>query len=569
MKKLLVMACALILGLEGVNAEGVTKYRLGSELTLEQIKDGETSFAIVRSSDQQLLVYGTGGNMAAMKPADDVSLKDLAPLFKCEAIASNPEYSDKLNEARNAGENAFNGDESNDDLFMFRVYNADGTTPFSQWDGNEYYVSHCGWTANSNLLKPNDNKFGGDEYYGAIWKVVSTDGGYTIQSQSLNNKNYLVGNQGPQANPVAWKFYEIEAYEATNPIEPGTYDATDAKVLMNAGEHTSKIELTWDEGLDLSAYRYLVITLGQSSNQSGDAGEVALVSKNQDGEVTVKGDDYGVNNANMWFGTWNHHYTCPIDLEKLRTEKMFDIHNVYKLSLGISGGSVIVNNIYATNAETNTINPWGNPNDEGTYRNVEEGLAAGTFGTVCLPYQASYAGVTVYEIEGKTTETLELTPITGLMEAGKAYFYQVNTPLNPDPAKNVVPRAYFYKANTATDVADPVFYNGLVGTFTDTTAPNGSYVLSGNKLDFVNSNVAVAANHAYIDMDNVPDVTSSEGTGISIAFDDDMATAISETDDQIQVKAIYSVNGTLQRGMQKGVNIVKMSDGSVKKVMVK
>ena len=567
MKKLLLTACALILGLGGVNAETITKYRLGSQLTLEQIMSGETSFAIVRSSDQQLLVYGTNGNMAAMKSADDVSLKDLAPLFKCVAIASNNEYSEKLNDARNAAENAFNGDESNESLFMFRVYKADDT-PFSQWDGNNYYVSHCGWTANSNNLK-DDNKFGGDKYYGAIWKVVSTDGGYTIQSQSIDNKNYLTGNGGPEANPVVWKFYQLEAYEYTNPIDPGTYDATDAKVLLNAGKHTSKIELTWNEGLDLGAYRYLVITSGQSFDKFNPS-EVALVSKNQDGEVTVKGEDYGVGNANMWFSEWNHHYTCSIDLEKLRTEKMFDIHHVYKLSVGISG-SVIVNNIYATNAVTKTGYPWDtwdNPQNEGTYRNVKEGLTAGTYGTVCLPYQASYAGVTVYEIAGKTTGTLELTPIDGLMEAGKAYFYQVNTPLNPDPAKNVVPRAYFYKANTTDDVATPVASNGLVGTFTDAAAPHGSYVLSGNKLYQVNSEVSVGANHAYINLDEVPAV-ASEVKAVKLAFDDEVATSISGTDEQVEVKAIYSVNGTVQRGMKKGVNIVKMSDGSVKKVLVK
>ena len=153
MKKLLLTACALILGLGGVNAEVITKYHLGRELKLEEIKSGETSFAIVRSSDQQLLVYGTNGNMAAMKSADDVSLKDLAPLFKCVAIASNSEYSKKLNDARNATENAFDGDKSNESLFMFRVYNADGSTPFSQWDGNNYYVSHCGWTANSSNVQ--------------------------------------------------------------------------------------------------------------------------------------------------------------------------------------------------------------------------------------------------------------------------------------------------------------------------------------------------------------------------------------------------------------------------------
>ena len=566
MKKLLLTACALIFGWGGVNAEGITKYRLGSELTLEQIKSGETSFAIVRSSDQQLLVYGTDGNVAAMKSADDVFLKDLAPLFKCVAIASNNEYSEKLDNARKAANNAFNGDVSNESLFMFRVYKADGT-PFSVYNSDQNYVSHCGWTANANTLNLADNKFGADTYYGAIWKVVPTVGGYTIQSQSIDNKNYLIGNGGPEVNPVTWKFYELEANEVTIPIYPGTYHATDAKVLLNAREHTSNIELTWDERrLDLGAYRYLVITSGQSFDKFNQS-EVALVSKNQDGEVTVKGDDYGVANANMWFSEWNHHYTCSIDLEKLRLEKKFDIHNVYKLSIGISG-SVIVNNIYATNAKTKTILPWGNPKDEGTYRNVKEELAAGTFGTVCLPYQASYAGVTVYEIAGKTTGTLELTPIDGLMEAGKAYFYQVNTPLNPDPEKKVVPRAYFYKANTTADVATPVASNGLVGTFTATAAPQGSYVLSGNKLYQVNSEVSVSANHACIKLDEVPAV-ASEVKAVKLAFDDEVATSISGTDEQVQVKAIYSVNGTVQRGMKKGVNIVKMSDGSVKKVLVK
>ena len=57
--------------------------------------------------------------------------------------------------------------------------------------------------------------------------------------------------------------------------------------------------------------------------------------------------------------------------------------------------------------------------------------------------------------------------------------------------------------------------------------------------------------------------------GVKLAFDDEVATSISGTDEQVQVKAIYSVNGTVQRGMKKGVNIVKMSDGSVKKVLVK
>ncbi|MBQ2403113.1 MAG: hypothetical protein II314_04185, partial [Prevotella sp.] len=52
-------------------------------------------------------------------------------------------------------------------------------------------------------------------------------------------------------------------------------------------------------------------------------------------------------------------------------------------------------------------------------------------------------------------------------------------------------------------------------------------------------------------------------------FDDDDVTGINGVDaEDIEIEAIYTINGTKVNSLQKGLNIVKMSNGKVKKVMV-
>ena len=52
-------------------------------------------------------------------------------------------------------------------------------------------------------------------------------------------------------------------------------------------------------------------------------------------------------------------------------------------------------------------------------------------------------------------------------------------------------------------------------------------------------------------------------------FDDDDVTGINGVDaENIEIEAIYTINGTKVNSLQKGLNIVKMSNGKVKKVMV-
>lgn len=202
MKKILLLFCAMLTCV-GMSAKDVYDFVLGEELTLEQVKDGTTPFILARVKDGKVLVYGTGGNMAATKTPNEAGVSTWAYYFKMEAIAGNQTYEDNLTAARNATENPFNGEATNDDLYLFRVY-ANATTPWNLWGNNQMFMSHCGWTMNSNNL--NGTKFGSDAYYNAIWKVSEESDGYSIQSQSIDNKKYVSGSGGP-GDKTSWKFY--------------------------------------------------------------------------------------------------------------------------------------------------------------------------------------------------------------------------------------------------------------------------------------------------------------------------------------------------------------------------
>jgi len=494
------------------------------------------SIAIINTTDKSALA-GSDAQNVAYKAYDKILRSDVAVLqYKIEADGDN---------------------------YMFRCVTPAGGD-YSLWGSSICYLN-CQPDGRDNVIfnLGNGTQKGTDCENGGVWIVAEVEGGFTIQS--LASKKYLGKSNIRSEEPVVFQFATLKEVVKENNIAAGKYDATDAKVLKEAGVVKEDVVLSWESGMDYDSYRYIVITLGQNTMESSAVGQISL--KDADGNV-VKGDDYGVSYQNMWFGSWNHQFTCCMDLEKLRVEKMFNLHKITELSIGVSEPGVILNSIYATNQEAKTINRWGNPNDEGTYRNAADGLAAGTYGTVCLPYEASYAGASVYQICGASDKYIQLEQITGLMEAGKSYFYCLNAPLNPTHPDAKV-RAFFYKASTAEDVASPIENNGLIGTFTDNgNVPEGSLVLSKNALWTVDSEIAFAANHAYVNPKNIKNTSKKEAKVIAIATDE--ATAIKSASASLnETSAIYSSNGALQNGLKKGINIVKMANGEVKKVLVK
>lgn len=105
----------------------------------------------------------------------------------------------------------------------------------------------------------------------------------------------------------------------------------------------------------------------------------------------------------------------------------------------------------------------------------------------------------------------------------------------------------------------------LTGVYAPAAAPQGSYVLQkqGEKVAFFkvdSDDIMVGANRAYL----------TAPANVKVLNFSTPATAINAVNALVSGKAeVYGANGARQNGLQKGMNIVKMADGSVQKVLVK
>ena len=122
-----------------------------------------------------------------------------------------------------------------------------------------------------------------------------------------------------------------------------------------------------------------------------------------------------------------------------------------------------------------------------------------TYGTICLPYaSASTSGAYFYEVLGKGTENgkpaVYLASVNSL-KAGVPYIFEKTA--------NTIKVVYSSEKVDAPQNDDA---NGLVGTFVETTVPDGDYILYNNA--FCTNEPAgtlnkIRANRAYLDMDAV------------------------------------------------------------------
>ena len=120
-------------------------------------------------------------------------------------------------------------------------------------------------------------------------------------------------------------------------------------------------------------------------------------------------------------------------------------------------------------------------------------------------------------------------------------------------------------------VADPVAALGLVGTFTEITAPKGDsyFVLSGNKLYNVDAdaNVTVGANRAYIDLTAVPVGGDVKAEGDYLTLVGFVATGIDELKSEgVKSETIFDLSGrrVVDSKLNRGLYII-----NGKKVVVK
>ena len=143
----------------------------------------------------------------------------------------------------------------------------------------------------------------------------------------------------------------------------------------------------------------------------------------------------------------------------------------------------------------------------------------GNYGTICLPRASSVIeGATMYRIVGgNASEGITIEEVAS-MEAGKPYIFQA-------PADQLTVTMTGARADVQTA-------NGLVGNLGEsaiTVPQNGhSYVLSTNLLYLVNSDVTIAPNRAYIDMDAITPVAPAQGAKRRVIATYNQATGIED-----------------------------------------
>lgn len=188
--------------------------------------------------------------------------------------------------------------------------------------------------------------------------------------------------------------------------------------------------------------------------------------------------------------------------------------------------------------------------------------SAAQYGTFVAPFEVKIpGGVIAYAIESTTGTTekdgiVTFSPVEGETLAAC-------TPVVVNKAGGLASTTFY---GLATTTEEEVTGNGLVGVLVDGKyAPENSYVINyiDGKVAFyiVKSEISVPKNRCYLE-------SGASLAKLNIIFND--ATSISSTNTtETSISAIYSASGARINTLQKGVNIIKMSDGSVKKVLVK
>ncbi len=204
--------------------------------------------------------------------------------------------------------------------------------------------------------------------------------------------------------------------------------------------------------------------------------------------------------------------------------------------------------------------------EAGNYATVtmKRSMKAGRWNTFVVPFAMSVPeGWEVKELADETLADdkylhLRFTDAEAI-EAGKPYMVRVSTDVNEIKVENVD------VISTTNDVRIGNVH--FVGTYEPGNVPVGAYFISNNLFYCAADNTNILKGYrAYITVDG-----SVEINGIRFVVDDETVTTVDDMKmgEVTDVIGIYNMNGMRLNKMGRGVNILKMSDGSIKRVMIK
>lgn len=195
-------------------------------------------------------------------------------------------------------------------------------------------------------------------------------------------------------------------------------------------------------------------------------------------------------------------------------------------------------------------------------------------GTICLPFEsyidASDWDVCIYEVLGKDGNAIALRTVPA---ANNIFILQKGVPYIYKTEKDSLSLPFLY-AGTSVCKSN----NGLIGNLflDDVLVPAGCYAVYQNQFVLVHEGqkAKVGQFKAYLDPSQLPTISNAKERNCVLWYADGTfegdETSVNGVCDAAPAYAVgtYSVDGVKRAAKQKGLNIVKMSDGSVKKVMV-
>ncbi len=243
-----------------------------------------------------------------------------------------------------------------------------------------------------------------------------------------------------------------------------------------------------------------------------------------------------------------------------------EVYDASKLAYTKTGVASTVSTSYNETSALLTITVKGDDGNKTTYTVqfkkptiVNMTITDAKYATFVSPYQVTAPqGVTVYRCFNVGANR----QLTLVKQSGT------------DITANVPVILYSEKpvSQTFTGIAQytsPVKVGIFTGVYSDTQAPKGSYVLQNIEgvtgfYKVVDAIPTVKANRCYITLP-----TSSSAKMLSFATEEETAINAINALTSGKIETIYNASGVRQPSLQKGMNIVKMSDGTIQKILVK
>ncbi|MBR1789795.1 MAG: hypothetical protein IJ762_11545 [Bacteroidaceae bacterium] len=195
------------------------------------------------------------------------------------------------------------------------------------------------------------------------------------------------------------------------------------------------------------------------------------------------------------------------------------------------------------------------------------------FSTLMLPFDAGIpAGVSAYTVDGIQQGSIVLTEVSAF-EANVPYILWVED--EAELSETVEGWGAAYTDATITSS----FLTGTCTTDRTVTVPAGKYVLSaktyttGTKVGFYRvqegKEPTLPRNRAYFDASSASASSAPVKEAYFFGTDDDETGLSDMLTGDSEVEGIYDVKGVRLPRMQRGVNIIRMTDGTSRRVMVK